>query len=63
MQRIQEALLRITDHSHAEVLRENPHDLIAFVEARQPVIDEHADELVADGLVQQRGNHRRIDPA
>ena len=32
-------------------------------EAQQAVVDEHADELVADRLVQQRGDHRGIDAA
>ena len=30
---------------------------------QQAVVDEHAGELVADGLVQQRRHHRRIDAA
>ncbi len=36
---------------------------VAFVQAQQAVIDEHADELVADGLVQQRGDHGGIHTA
>ena len=36
---------------------------VAFVQAQQAVIDEHADQLVADGLVQQRRDHRGIHAA
>ena len=42
---------------------ERRHDLVAFVEAQQAVIDEHADELLADRPVQQRGDHGGIDAA
>ena len=49
------------DDLHAEVVGEDLHDLVAFVEAHEAVIDEHAGQLVADGLVQQRGDHRGID--
>ena len=51
------------DDLHAEVLGEDLHDLVAFVEAQQAVIDEHAGELVADRLVQQRRDHRGIHAA
>jgi hypothetical protein len=51
------------DHVRAQVLREHSHDLIAFVQAQQARVDEHADELIADRLVQQRGHDRRIDAA
>src|SRR3546814_12934652 len=47
---------------HAEMIGEDLHDLIAFVMAQQAVIDEHAGKLRADSLVQQRPDHRRIDP-
>ncbi len=45
------------------MIAERVHDLVAFVVAQQAVIDEYAGQLVADGLVQQRRNHRRIDAA
>jgi hypothetical protein len=61
-ERPQESLLRIhADHAHAHVFGERGHDLIAFAETQQPVIDEHADELVAQGAVEQRGEHGGID--
>ena len=37
--------------------------IVAFVQAQQAVVDEHAGELVADGAVDQRRDHRRIDAA
>ena len=48
---------------NAEMLGEGLHDLVALVVAQQAVIDEHAGQLVADRLVQQRRDHRRIDTA
>ena len=51
------------DDSHAEVRSESLHHLIAFAEAQQPMIDEHAGELIADRLVQQRRYNRRIHAA
>ena len=63
-QRVEEARLGIdADDLHAQVLGEDLHDLVAFVQAQQAVIDEHAGQLVADGLVQQRRDHRGIDAA
>ena len=47
----------------AEVLGEHAHHLITFVQTQQAVVDEHAGELIADGLVQQGGNDGRIDAA
>ena len=41
-------------------MREDAHDVVALVQAQQAVVDEHAGELVADGLVQQRGDHGGI---
>ena len=38
-------------------------DLAPLVLAQQPVVDEHADELVADGLVHDRGGDRGVDAA
>jgi hypothetical protein len=42
---------------------EHVHDHIAFVQAQQAVIDEHAGQLVADGAVDQGCSHRRIHAA
>ena len=38
-------------------------DLLALALAHQAGVDEHARELVADGLVHERGGHRRVDAA
>ncbi len=63
-QRVEEARFGIdTDDLHTQVVGEDLHDLVAFVEAHEAVIDEHAGQLVANGLVQQRGDHRGIDAA
>ena len=51
------------DHPHAQVLGEGGHDLLGLLEAQQAGVHEHAGELVADGLVQQRGDHGRIHAA
>ncbi len=37
--------------------------IVAFVQAQQAVVDEHAGQLVADGAVDQRRGHARIDAA
>ncbi|MCY1359310.1 hypothetical protein D9M69_458740 [compost metagenome] len=42
---------------------EHLHHHLAFVQAQQAMIDEDAGELVADGAVDQRRGHRRIDAA
>ena len=52
-----------SDDLHAKILGEDLHDLIAFMMAQQAVVDEHAGQLVADRLVQHRGDHRGIDTA
>jgi len=51
------------DHAHAEVTRERFHDLLGLVQAQQPVVDEHAGELVADRAMDERCRHRRIHAA
>ena len=51
------------DHVRAEVLLEHVHHLIAFVEAQQARVHEHARELLADRGVQQRRDDRRVDAA
>ncbi|MNK45244.1 hypothetical protein D3C87_639980 [compost metagenome] len=48
---------------HAHVFGEGLHDLLAFVQAQEAVVDEDAGELVADGLVDQRGGNRRVHAA
>jgi hypothetical protein len=61
-QRIEESLLGIdANDAHAHVARKRLHHLVALAQAQQPVIDEHAHQLIADGLVQQRRDHGRID--
>ncbi len=63
-QRREESLLGIDANDlDAHVLGKGRHDLIALAQAQQSVIDEYAGQLCADGLVQQRGHHRRIDAA
>ena len=46
-----------------QVLREGVHHLLRLVQAQQAVVDEHAGELLADRLVDQRRRHRGIDAA
>jgi len=45
------------------MVAEQGDDLIAFAFAHDPGIDEHTGQLVADGFMQQRRDHRRIDSA
>jgi hypothetical protein len=42
---------------------EHVHHHVALVQAQQAVVDKHAGQLVADGAVDQRRRHRRIDAA
>ena len=59
---VEELLLGVgTDHLDAHVLLEHGHHLVAFVQAQQAVVDEYAGQLVADGAVQKRGDHRGVD--
>jgi hypothetical protein len=51
------------DHLGVQLAGEHVHHHVAFVQAQQAVVDEHAGELVADGAVDQRRGHRRIDAA
>ncbi|MNN08968.1 hypothetical protein D3C81_1218370 [compost metagenome] len=61
---VEELLFSVgADHLDAHVLLEHGHHLVAFVQAQQAVVDEHAGQLVADGLVQQRGNYRGVNTA
>ncbi len=48
---------------HPEVLREGAHHLVTFGEAQEPMVDEHAHQLIADGAMQEGGDHRGVDPA
>ena len=60
----QEALLGVDGHERdAEVVAEGRDDLLALVLAHQPVVDEHARELVADRAVHEQRRDRRVDPA
>jgi len=43
------------------MLGEGRHDLIAFLVPQQTVVDEYTGQFVADGPVQQCGDHRGID--
>jgi hypothetical protein len=53
-QGIKKTLLRVdADDAHAHVTREGFHDLVALAQPNQTVVDEHADQLIADCLVQQ----------
>ena len=51
------------DELDAEVALERLDDLVALVLAHEAGVDEHAGELVADGLVHERGGHGGVDPA
>ena len=46
-----------------EVAAEGLHDLRGLVLAQEPVVDEDAGELVADGLVHEQRGHGGVDPA
>ena len=64
LERREESIRRIDSNDvDAQVLGERVHDLVALMMAQQAVVDEDADELVADRLVQQRGHDRRVDAA
>ena len=47
----------------AEMTGERRHDLIAFVEPEQAVVDEDAGQPLADGAVQQCRDHGGVDTA
>ena len=59
-QALEEAVLGVDGHErHLEVVAEGGDDLLALVLAHQPVVDEHARQLVADRAVhEQRGDAR-----
>jgi hypothetical protein len=43
------------------MLGKRAHDLRAFIESQQAVINEHANELVANCAMEQGGDYRRVD--
>jgi hypothetical protein len=48
------------DQRDIVVIAEHGDDFIGLVEPHQAVVDEHAGELVADGLVDQHRGHRGL---
>jgi hypothetical protein len=52
-----------TNDLGVQLAHEHVHHHVALVQAQQAVVDKHAGELVADGAVDQRRGHRRIDAA
>ena len=64
LQRSKKSIRRVNaDHVDVHMFGEGLHDLVTFVMTQQAVVNEYADELIADRLVQQRCNNRRIDTA
>src|SRR5213082_1703209 len=60
----EKARLRVdADDLRAEVLREDAHHRLGFAEAQQAVVDEYADQLLADRAVQERGDYGGVDAA
>ena len=60
----EEAVLGVDrDERHVEVVAEGGDHLLALVLAHQPVVDEHARELVADRAVHEQRRDRRVDAA
>ena len=62
-QLVQVAFLGVDADELQVAFGKNRLDLVAFIFAHKAVVDEHAHELVGDGLGQQRGADRGIDPA
>ena len=63
-ERVEELLARVDrDEAHAGRGDVVLLDLLALVLSQQTVVDEDADQLVADGLVHDRGGDRRVDSA
>ena len=61
-QLVQKRLGRVDgDQIHALAVVEDADDLFRLALAQQAGVDEHADQLVADGAMQQRRRHRRVD--
>ena len=64
VQLLQEALLGVHgDERHLERVAERAHDLLALVLAHQPVVDEHARQLVADRAVHEQRGDGGVDAA
>ncbi len=60
----QEAVLRLDVHErHVEVLAEGLDHLVRLALAQEPVVDEDAGQLVADGAVDEQRGDRRVDAA
>src|SRR5690606_18616021 len=51
------------DHLEVEVIAEHADHLLALVATQEPVVDEDAGEVVADGLVHEHRRHRGVDAA
>ena len=51
------------DQVHVELAPERLLHLLGLARAHEPGVDEDTGELVADGPVDERGGHRRVDPA
>src|SRR5690554_5470856 len=49
------------DHFHTHVASEGFHHLVAFILAQQTVINEHAGQLITNGLVQECRYHRGVN--
>ena len=63
-ERVEEAVGRLhVDEVDRELAPERLLHLLGFAEAQQAGVDEHARELVADGLVHERGRDRGVDAA
>ena len=61
---LEEPLLAVEcDEVHAELTLEDLLDHLAFVEAHAAMVDEDADELLADCLVEKRRADGRVDAA
>ena len=61
---VEEALLGVDRHErHLERVAERAHHLLALVLAHQPVVDEHARELLADRAVHEQRGDRGVDAA
>lgn len=64
LQLVEEAVLGVHgDEVHAELTPEHLLHLLELALAQKPVIDEDADEVVADRLVDERGAHRAVHAA
>ena len=63
-QPVEEQGRRVDGHQvQVEALGECVLHLLELARAQQPVVHEYARQLVADGLVQERRGHRRVDAA